>query len=333
MIFRSSYVHFLWPGLLAGMFCWTLLLGGAAASGDKPVRIVLHAEAAVDGEMILLGRIAELNGFDSSRLEQLKGMEIGRAPLPGQSFTIHPSQIERRLKQSSIAADAYSISDQGPIRVVRNATAVTAEQIQETVKIFIETHAPWSKAQMKIRPIQYSQEHALPVGHLTLQATAPKHTDWLGGIVFSVQMQIDHQTIKRVFVPAYVEVWQDVVLAAKPLGRNQPVLASDLKITRMNMARVPANAVLRTDQAIGRSANRSIAINSILRFDQIDTPPVVRRGDRVQVLAQSALLTATTQGVAQENGVAGDSIRVMNLGSKKSLQARVVDAQTVRVDF
>jgi flagella basal body P-ring formation protein FlgA len=65
----------------------------------------------------------------------------------------------------------------------------------------------------------------------------------------------------------------------------------------------------------------------------VDLPPVVRKGDVVQVLAESAQLKITTQGVAQENGGVGQKIQVMNVASKKNVLARIIDAQTVKVDF
>lgn len=311
---------------------WALLLTWAVANAD-PVQIILGPKAAVDDETIRLGQIAGISGGDAGQAETLREIEIGRAPLPGQSQLIHRSHIEMRLKQNNVDPDQCRITDTGPVKVTRNYAGVTDAQIRAAVEEFIQAHAPWSADQMKIRPIEYSQSITLPPGKVTVEVLAPKHTDWLGAVPFQVKFLVDGEAVKRTSVPAYIEVWQEVVLAAKPLGRNQPITREDLQIQTMNLARVPSNAIIHVDQVLGRRANRAIAANSVLRSDQVELPPIVRKGDVVQVLAESARLKITTQAVAQENGAIGQKIQVMNVGSKKNVHAQVIDAQTVRVEF
>jgi len=51
------------------------------------------------------------------------------------------------------------------------------------------------------------------------------------------------------------------------------------------------------------------------------------------VVAESEALKITTLGEVQESGHRGERVRVMNLDSKKSLYARVLDSNAVKVDF
>jgi flagella basal body P-ring formation protein FlgA len=314
---------------------WVLgvLLISGAASAAEPLQITLTPKAAVDEENILLGCIATIQGGEEGQAENLGRIDLGRSPLPGQSLTLYRNQVEARLKQNGIDPSQCRFVDAGPVKVIRNHAGVSDDDIRAAVEAYIQAHAPWKPDQMKIRTINYSQSHKLPPGRVGVQVVAPKHTDWLGAVPFQVRLLVDGQPVKRTTVSAYIEVWQEVVLAAKPLGRNQPITREDLTLQSMNMAGVPANAIVNIDQVIGRRANRAIAINSILRVDQVDLPPVVRKGDVVQVLAESAQLKITTQGVAQENGGVGQKIQVMNVASKKNVLARIIDAQTVKVDF
>jgi len=325
---RSSTLHKM-------QMVWVLLcilLAVTAAAAD-PVQITLAPKAAVDEESILLGRIAQIQGGEADQAETIGQIDLGRAPLPGQSLLLYRHQVETRLKQNGIDPAQCRIVDAGPVKVIRNHAEVSDAAIRDAVEAYIHTRAPWKAAQMKIRPIAYNQSHKLPPGKVRLQVVAPKHTDWLGAVPFQVRLLVDGQAVKRMSVPAYIEVWQEVVLTAKPLGRNQPIDRADLDLQRMNMAGVPVNAIVSLDQAIGRRANRAIAVNSVLRTDQVDLPPIVRKGDVVQVLAESAQLKITTQAVAQENGGVGEKIQVINVASKKKVHARILDAQTVKVDF
>lgn len=315
-------------GLVAGLlFC----SGPAVAAGT--IQIHLRANARVNDESIRLGDIADVRSDNVDLSRRLRNIDVGRAPLPGQSLLIHRGQVEMRLRQNDIDPDSCRIILQGPVKVLRKHATVAAGQIRSAVRAYINAHAPWAADQMKIRPIRYDRDHVLPCGSAILRVTAPKHTDWLGAIPFKVEIQVNGRTVKRTSVATYIEVRQDVVVAAKPLGRNQPITPADVRTQNMNLARVPANAVLRPDQVIGQRADRSIAVNSVLRADQIYSPPVIRKGDTVQVLAESNHLKITTQAIAQEDGGTGDNIRVMNIASRKKIHARVIDSQTVRVDF
>jgi flagella basal body P-ring formation protein FlgA len=210
---------------------------------------------------------------------------------------------------------------------------VTPTVVNTAVKAFIQHRAPWNPDQLKITRLTFDQEFTVPKGKLSFQVTAPKHTDWLGPIPFRVHIAVDGQVFEKIIAPATIEVWSDVVLAAKPIGKFQPIEEDDIVVKKMNLARVPANVIVRLDQVLGQRAKHSIAANSVLRSDQVESPPVVQRGDVVQMIAESSFLKVAARGLAKESGAVGDRIRVMNMGSKKIVYAQVVDQKTVQVEF
>jgi flagellar basal body P-ring formation protein FlgA len=220
-----------------------------------------------------------------------------------------------------------------PAKTVKAENVVSPAAVYAAVKAYIARHAPWKPDQLKITRMTYDQTSSVPAGKLGFHVAAPKHTDWLGPIPFRVQIMVDGQVAGRVIAPATIEVWSDVVLAVKPLGKFQPIEADDIQVKKMNLARVPANVIVRVDQVLGQRAKHNIAANSVLRSDQVESPPVVRRGEVVQMVAESAVLRVAAKGIAKENGTVGERIRVMNLRSRKIVYAQVVDHQTVQVEF
>lgn len=186
---------------------------------------------------------------------------------------------------------------------------------------------------MQIKAIRFNNPVHVPSGRITLRVAAPKHADWIGSTPFAVYIWVKGKRLKRLTVPALIEVWSDVVVSSKPLGKYQPIERDDIRIKRMNLDRVPSNVVVRLDQALGRRTRRNIAADCILRLDQIESPPVVKRGDIVQVVAQTPVLRISVKGMAKQNGIKGERIKVINLRSKKAIYALVVDGQTVSVDF
>lgn len=210
---------------------------------------------------------------------------------------------------------------------------VAPADVNAALKAFIKRHAPWKPDQLKITRLTFDQELTVPPGKREFRVTAPKHTDWLGPVPFRVHILVDGREAEKITAPATIEVWSDVVLAVKPLGKHQPIEADDIVVKKMNLARVPANIIVRADQVVGLRARRNIAANCVLRSDQIESPPVVMRGDVVQMIAESAALKVSAKGMAKESGAMGERIRVMNLRSKKIIYAQVMDEQTVQVEF
>ncbi len=309
-----------------------LLAGFNAFAGDTPV-IQVRTHATVSDDTIFLGNIAEVQSADSHMKDRLEQVVIGRSPLPGQSRYIQPNSIEARLRQAELDADQVHIRCNGPVKITRVYNELSSKQIRSAVRQFIQAHAPWGEKQLNIRSIYCNQDLRLPPGRISLNVSAPKHTDWMGAVPFLVHVAVNGQTVKKISVPANIEVWSQVVVAAKPLGRNEPVSRSDIRTERMNLARVPADAVLNAEQVLGRRTNRAIAANSIMRNDQVELPPAVRRGDVIQMLAESGNLKISTRGIAKEDGRPGERIRVSNLRSHKIVYGQVIDARTARVEF
>jgi flagellar basal body P-ring formation protein FlgA len=228
---------------------------------------------------------------------------------------------------------AASGAVEDPTKPAHADTALAPAAVNAAVKAFIIRHAHWKPEQLKITRLTFDRELTVPQGKIGFQVTAPKHTDWLGPIPFRVQILVDGRVAGKVIAPATIEVWSDVVLTVKPLGKFQPIEADDILVKKMNLARVPANVIVRADQVLGLRAKHNIAANCVLRSDQIESPPVVMRGDVVQMIAESAVVKVAAKGMAKESGAAGDRIRVMNLRSKRIIYAQVMDKQTVKVEF
>jgi flagella basal body P-ring formation protein FlgA len=320
----------------AAIFVFFLMLSLFAANGVNAtgtIDIHLLAETTITSDTITLGQIADINGSSESASKALAAVELGASPRPGRSVYIHPGRIETLLKDKGYSSNQFSLAASGPAKVLRGYKDLTAKRVTDAVKAYIFQAAPWDRSQIKIRYVKYNQSYRLPPGKLDLRVSAPKHTDWIGAIPFQVDAYISGRRVQKMSVPAHIEVWSDVIVAAKPLARRQPIDHDDIKIQRMNLARTPKNVILRKDQVIGNRTTSAIARNAFLCTDDIEMPPAVRRGDVIQLVAETPLLRVTTKGVAKDKGAVGERIRVLNLRSKKIIYAQIVDQFTARVSF
>lgn len=331
--FNHSQMH---VAALAAIAVFGLILGlidPADTSAGAVTEIHMISSAEVRGGVVRLKDVSKLSSAEEAVAQRLGRIKVSEAPLPGKSRWVTAKQVQIGLTRSGVDAALYRILSSGPTRVQRRALQVKAQRICDAVKRHIQANSPWRSDQMKIKPIKCSQDVTVEDGQLSLQVKSPKHSDWLGSIPFTVYVFVDGRIAKKVTVPATIEVWSDVVLAAIPLGKYQIIESKHVRIERMNLARVPENAVLHIEQAVGARTNRNIAVNTLLRSDQIELPPVVMRGDVVQVVAESKRMKISIKARAKESGAKGKMIRVQNLRSQKTIYAQVVDSQTVQVKF
>lgn len=321
--------------IITALSVWVISMAAftPVKAADRRCQIEMRPTASVSGQMVYLKDVADIITPDNALKERLARIEIVRSPLVGQTRWVMKDQVERQLKQHGFDSQQWQLSSVGPTKVMQPSVSLSSGKIRSAVEHHIRSNAPWEPEQLKIGAIKFKRDLKVPPGKVALGVRTPKHSDWLGAVLFSVNVQVNGRLIQKVTVPANIEVWSDVVLAAKPLGKFQPINAKGIKTVRMNLARVPANAILDAEQVIGQRTKRNIAVNSVLRSDQVEMPPLVKRGDRVQAIAVSPTMKVTVQALVKESGGKGEMIRVLNLRSKKVIYAQVVDAQTVSVQF
>lgn len=133
----------------------------------------------------------------------------------------------------------------------------------------------------------------------------------------------------------------------KVSGRAQtveaiPVLKSRIAaghvITRNDVEwlQVPANRygagfIDRFDDLIGQTPRRALAAGMPIRTADIGKPEAIAKNSLVTMVAQAPGLTITTTGRAMESGSIGDVVQVMNLQSKRAIQATVTGMNLVQV--
>ncbi len=80
-------------------FLFFITVAGGAASGERVERrerpaptaravVSLRAQTVVRGTEMRLGDVAEIQGHDPVLVERLRGIDVGRAPLPGHTRTL-----------------------------------------------------------------------------------------------------------------------------------------------------------------------------------------------------------------------------------------------------
>ncbi|MGD9087523.1 MAG: flagellar basal body P-ring formation chaperone FlgA [Desulfobacterales bacterium] len=320
-------------GLLFNLALALCLLPAAALWANPMATISVKDRVDVDTAEILLGQIATIEGADARFNQRLKDILIAKAPLPGDTRQIDQKLLQKRLKQHHIDLAAVIVEAPPQMVVTRSHFEIQKEEIQKIVSEFIIQQTPQENKNLRIKKIQVPDSIMLPKGRITYRVTAPRNRRFIGRCPLNVHFSVNGRAEKKLWVTVELEVLGSVVVTRKPLGRYRPITAEDIEVQTMDLANLPANVLSDPEAAIGKRTKRAIGARMPLRADNIELPPLVKRGDFVTIIAESENLKITTLGQVKKRGRMGERIPVVNLDSKKVLHARVIDANTVKVEF
>ena len=296
-------------------------------------RIRILEKAQIDDEKILLSDIAKIEGSDPLLVQKLSAIVVGRAPLPGNSRHLDGGTIETRLKQNGFDLTELILNIPPSIDVSRRFLEVSQERIKELVSDYISKKILSGNPNARIKNIQVSEGLRLPGGRITYEVTAPRNRDLVGQVPFAVRFDVNGKLYKRVWATVNIEVLAEVVITKKPLGRHKPITEDDIMVVEMDLAKVPSDVITDPEAVLGKRTRRAIGSKTVLRANLVEFPPLVRRGDVVKIVAETQGIKITALGQVKKKGALGDRIPVINFESKKVLYARVVDSNTVKIDF
>lgn len=133
------------------------------------------------------------------------------------------------------------------------------------------------------------------------------------------------------YVPVDVEVVVDVVVLAGPAATGKTLTAADLRLEPANIARLGAGYLTRVDDADGFVLRRPVRPGTVLTPALLARPTLVKRGQRVEMLAAASGLAVRSEGEALSDAAEGERVRVRNVRSRAIVEGVVAADGTVRI--
>ncbi len=295
--------------------------------------ITVHENSAVKEEMIRLGSISDIRGDDPSVNQMLKSIVIGRSPLPGKSRHIDQEYINVRLRQNKVDLSRVSVRCPERIKVSRDYLKIRKAEIRKVVVDYINDRIPWDRESVRIKRVNVPSDVVLPKGDLVYEVVPLKHWNFVGRTSIPVIFRVNQKFQKKIWVTVEVEVFTEVVVSSRPLERFRIVSREDVSLVRRNLANLSKNVINRLEDVIGKRTKRSIDTNMVMTAHMLDLPPVVKRGDLVTILFETPVLKVTARGEVRKKGLKGDTVKVLNIMSRKEVYGTVLDPNTVKVEF
>ncbi|MDF3194440.1 MAG: flagella basal body P-ring formation protein FlgA [Gammaproteobacteria bacterium HGW-Gammaproteobacteria-13] len=154
---------------------------------------------------------------------------------------------------------------------------------------------------------------AEPIGRVTLRVRCDGDAPW------------------TVFVPGQVRLYREVVIASRPLKRDNLLTDMDVVLAERDVGLLNQGYLTALKQAIGKKLTRPLLPDQVLAPIHVQAAEAIRKGDQVVISARSGGISVRMPGEALSDGTIGKQISVRNQRSNRVIRARVVGPGQVEV--
>lgn len=209
---------------------------------------------------------------------------------------------------------------------------IKPEQVQKYLEDYLDQQrSKMPRVKLSFRHLRLPKAFSVPAGRLTCEIT-PSNPQVLSSSRFSLIFRVDGKAVKNIAVSATLEALAEVAVTSGNLRRGAIIREENVELVErdLNHLRAPC---FDSSELLGQRLKRSLRKGDVFERSAVAFPPMIKRGAIVTITAQKGSLKVTAKGMAQQNGSAGDMIRVRNISSHKDLICKVAGPVAVTVEL
>ena len=283
--------------------------------------VTLKEHSILTGDVITLGDVF-------GGLVENQEKVLGPAPLPGEEMTLNAATLMRIARATGLPWRPQSASQS--VTLSRAATVIPKTMIEDSLRQALTDKGVPGKFELQLPPaldrlvLPQDQPASLDISDLSVDL---KNSRFQAMILAPSAAN----PVQKIPVSGGFEKLVDVPVLRAPLSPGAIINARDLDTVEMKARDVQRDIVISQEALIGMTPRKLLLAGSAIKSGEVETPQIVARGDLITMVFRSGSLVLTAKGKALENGAMGDTIRVVNSDSNKTLAARVSASREVTV--
>jgi len=317
-------------GMLFGILWGGFSLFFVSLAIADPVVVQVRAKAQVDGNNIYLKDVAEITAPPELK-EKMGAISLGVSPRPGKEKEIAARRLITMVQSAKVMPVDVKMKVPESIRIERAFQSISEETLQQLYERSIRGEL--DGADVKVHPVKVSGTNQFPKGTLTLSVSKCAKQELMGIVNLRVQVQVNGESCGRLTLSGGVDRFMPVVCVSREVKHHAVLVEQDLTLKNVNISTLSGELITDITSAVGKQTIMSLKPGTCLRSGLLTLPPLVKKGDRVKILASSGKLSVSTMGIAKGSGRRGEQIQVENTVSNKTVVGRVTGEATVEVIF
>jgi flagella basal body P-ring formation protein FlgA len=284
----------------------------------------LRASAVISSDVVRIGDLVDNAGSAAQ-------IAIYRAPDLGTTGTLRTAQLIETLRANEvIGVDTHNLKE---ITITRASRALPAKDVEQQVAKALAHRGGLGEAanlsltfDRELRDIQLDPSLG---GDLIPVATYYDARSHRFDVQFDIASDTSATPTRLRFTGTAVETVQAAVLM-RPMERNDIIKASDVSIERRPKAEVGSDGIS-LDRAIGMQMRHAMRAGQALRTLDLAKADLVTRDQSITLIYEAPGIYLTGRGKALEAGTKGDTVNILNLQSKRTVQGMVVGPGQVAI--
>lgn len=173
----------------------------------------------------------------------------------------------------------------------------------------------------------------LPAGSITYEITYPYGLRLNMPTQAVALVRLNGVVYSKIPFRLNIAVYQNVLVAARNLLAGETISEDSFKIDRRDIGRLTGSYYRETDKdkLIGLVLKRGLPEGGPLTEGVVDRPILIKRGTYVTLVAHIGSVEVTAKGKSLQDGREGQTIRLQNITTGKTVSGKVLDASTVDV--
>lgn len=299
-----------------------------AATAARAAVVRLKESAQPAGAVVLLADVAEILSNDDAERRSLGSIELGAAPEPGRSQWLDLAEVKDRLYRRGVRLD--EIEFVGPRRVhlapaptgdapaaapSRSADAWKAE-IERLIASSATAESPDAAPNELLVRVEAERAIAFLAEHPTTdwELLAPPY--WKEGWQPLELLVHPRGDALRFPIQAQIVRRRQVVTARRDIRRGETIAESDIQLAAFDPRRDAQDFALDPGDVVGREAVRDLPAEKPIARRDLRRPPVVFRGQPVNVRIRYRSAWIQKSFLAAADGGVGDWIAVFDPARK-----------------
>ena len=137
----------------------------------------------------------------------------------------------------------------------------------------------------------------------------------------------------KIHLPVRIDVFEDVLVTAKPLLKGQNIDASSVTFKKQNIARLKNGYYVKNSNFSQLQARRNLSQGTVLTPKNLSPRLMVRSGQQVTLVLDYNGLQIKSTGTAMQSATLGQVVQVRNTQSMRVVEGIVSGEAMVRVSI
>jgi flagella basal body P-ring formation protein FlgA len=305
-------------------FLLTLLIWAQAAFAAQTT-ITLKAQASVEPGVVRLGHIAEIKG-DLELAERISNLEVGKVAEPGRKTRVTEKAIKGFFIKSVAGSDNAVFNGAKFCDVTARSGLVSADSLKKLLLREVRSRMPANLQEGKdwnFEAAKVPNNLVVPEQNGKILVTLSPQFSGIGQGMASMQVFNGKKVISKHSVPFIVHRFEYAAELKKGIRKGEMIGEQDFEMVWQETTFQKRKVIKKAEEAVGRTAIRTLKAGELLVDNALDTPYAVKEGDAVRLFAKFGEAVVQTNAIAQRSAFKGQTIAVRNIDTGKEILATV----------